>query len=76
MRATPLKAPRGFDACVMTGPTSTMHMAGVPSAAIRPGMGSDGTPRGMILYGADDWRLFAAALTLETHCEPVAAPKL
>ena len=60
----------------MTGPTSIMHLAGLPSIAIRLGMGGDGMPRGMILYGADERRLLSAALTLDTYYEPVAAPKL
>ena len=63
---------RDFDVCVMTGPTSIMHLAGLPSIAIRLGMGG-GMPRGMILYGPDERRRFAAALTLETYCEPAAA---
>lgn len=61
---------------VMTGPTNLMHFIGLPSLAIRLGMGDDGMPKGMILYGTDEQRLFSAALTLEKYCEPVAMPHL
>ncbi|MBP7402732.1 MAG: hypothetical protein KBA30_08960 [Clostridia bacterium] len=67
---------RGFDACLMTGPTNIMHFTGLPSLALRLGMADDGTPRGMILYGADEQRLFAAALTIERYCRPVTPPIL
>jgi amidase len=76
LRAEILDNLRDFDACVMTGPTDIMHFAGLPSLAIRLGMGGDGMPRGMILYGADMRRLFAAALTVEKYCAPVTMPKL
>lgn len=36
----------------------------------------DGMPRGMILYGADEMRLFEAALTLEKYCALVLMPNL
>lgn len=67
---------QGYDACLMTGPTNIMHFIGLPSVALRLCMADDGTPRGMILYGADERRLFAAALTIERYCKPVAIPKL
>lgn len=65
-----------YDACLMTGPTNIMHFIGLPSVALRLGMADDGTPRGVILYGADEQRLFAAALTFEQYCQPVTMPKL
>lgn len=65
-----------YDACLMTGPTNIMHFIGLPSVALRLCMADDGTPRGMILYGADERRLFAAALTLEHYCSPITMPKL
>jgi hypothetical protein len=55
----------------MTEPTNIMHFIGLPSAALRLCMADDGTPRGMILYGADERRLFAAALTIERYCAPI-----
>lgn len=67
---------RGYDACLMTGPTNIMHFIGLPSLALRLCMADDETPRGMILYGADERRLFAAALTIEQYCAPVTMPKL
>lgn len=65
-----------FDACAMTGPTNIMHFIGLPSLALRLCMADDGTPRGMILYGANEMSLFAAALTLEKYCAPVLMPRL
>lgn len=67
---------RGFDACLMMGPTNIMHFVGLPSVAIRLGMGDDHTPRGMILYGADERRLLSAALTLEKYCTSTVMPLL
>lgn len=65
-----------YDACLMTGPTNVMHFIGLPSLALRLCMAGDGTPRGMILYGADERRLLAAALTIERYCAPITMPKL
>lgn len=65
-----------YDACVMTGPTNVMHFTGLPSLALKLCTGEDGCPRGIILYGADERRLLAAALTIEAHCLPVRAPEL
>jgi Asp-tRNA(Asn)/Glu-tRNA(Gln) amidotransferase A subunit family amidase len=67
---------RKYDACLMTGPTNIMHFIGLPSLALRLCMADDETPRGMILYGADERRLFAAALTIEKYCAPITMPKL
>ena len=75
VRAQMLDELADFDACVMTGPTNIMHFCGLPSLAIRLGMGSDGAPRGLILYGADEQRLHAAALCIEAYTESVAWPK-
>lgn len=66
---------RDFDACVMTGPTNLMHFTGLPSLALPLGMGKDGMPRGIILYGADERRLYAAAKTFENACQPVVPPQ-
>lgn len=67
---------KDFDACIMTGPTNIMHFVGLPSLALRLCMGEDGIPRGIILYGADEDRLLAAALTIEAYCGQVLPPKL
>jgi len=53
-----------------------MHFIGLPSVALRLGLGGDGMPRGMILYGSDERRLLSTALTLETYCKPVTPPAL
>lgn len=65
-----------YDACLMTGPTNIMHFIGLPSLVLKLGMAKDGTPRGMILYGADEQRLLSAALTIEKYCSPVTMPNL
>ncbi len=65
-----------FDACVMTGPTNVMHFVGLPSLALKLCAGEDGLPQGIILYGADERRLLAAALTVETYCQPFSPPRL
>lgn len=65
-----------YDACVMTGPTNIMHFVGIPSVALRLCMAKDNTPRGIVLYGADEFRLYSAALTIEKYCLPVHAPIL
>jgi len=71
-----LESLRGVDACLMTGPTNVMHYVGFPSLALRLGMDEDGTPRGLILYGPDERRLFGAALTIERYVAPVTPPVL
>ncbi len=76
LRGQLMESLRGYDACMMTGPTNIMHFTGLPSLALRLGIADDGTPRGMILYGADERRLFAAARTVERYCSPVALPTL
>ena len=63
-----------YDACIMTGPSNVMHVAGLPSLALRLGMAPDHTPRGIILYGADERRLYAAALAIEHFCEGTVLP--
>ncbi|MBE6936282.1 MAG: amidase [Ruminococcaceae bacterium] len=63
-----------YDAVLMTGPTNIMHFCGLPSLAIPMCMGKDGAPRGMILYGADEQKLHAAALTIESICPGVTPP--
>jgi amidase len=67
---------RGFDACIMTGPTNIMHFVGLPSVALKLCMADDNTPRGIILYGADEMRLYSAALTIERYCSEVTCPIL
>jgi len=75
MRAQLLEQLSEYDACLMTGPTNIMHFTQLPSVTIPIGMGKDGTPRGMILYGAEEKRLFAAARVLQDYAEPVLIPE-
>lgn len=76
LKAQIMEQLRGYDACIMTGPTNIMHFVGLPSVALRLCMADDQTPRGIILYGADEERLFAAALAIESYCSGVSAPRL
>lgn len=65
-----------FDACLMTGRTDVMHTINLPSITINLQMAEDNTPRGAILYGADEARLLNAAATLERLCPGVVPPVL
>lgn len=65
-----------YDACIMTGPTNIMHFTGLPSLALKLCTGEDGLPKGIIIYGADERRLLAAALTIEMYCSPFCPPRL
>jgi hypothetical protein len=77
IRAELTESLSAFDACLMTGPTNIMHFIGFPSLAIRMCFDYDNnSPRGMILYGADERRLIAAALTIEKYCSELPLPKL
>lgn len=76
MRRQIMKELEAYDACVMNGPTNIMHFVGLPSLALRLCVEEDGIPRGIILYGADELRLLAAALTIEAYCSPFSPPEL
>lgn len=65
-----------FDACMVTGPTNVCHFVGMPSVSVPFCMAADGCPRSVILYGADEKRLFSAALTMETFSGKIRPPKL
>ena len=67
---------REYDACIMTGPTNIMHFVGIPSVALKLCMAEDSTPRGLIIYGLDETRLYSAALTIESYCSEVTCPIL
>ncbi len=75
-RSQLIETMREYDACVMTGSTNITHFVGLPSVALKLCMAEDRTPRGIILYGTDEVRLYAAALTIEKHCSKVALPTL
>ena len=73
-RTALLEELKDVDACIMTGDTNAMHFTGMPSIALPLAMADDGTPRGIILYGADEKRLLAAARVVERYCPGVTAP--
>jgi amidase len=55
-----------YDAVLMTGPTNIMHLCGLPSATVADRERTEaGVRQAVILYGADEARLYEAALTLE-----------
>lgn len=75
LREAVLEELAGYDAVLLTGPTNVMHFTGLPSLTVPLCM--DGAlPKGAILYGADEARLMAAALTIEGFCEGVKPPRL
>ena len=56
----------GYDAVLMTGPTSVMHFCGLPSVTVAaPAKTEAGVNRAVILYGTDEYRLYEAAQTIE-----------
>lgn len=73
-RAALLEELKDVDACIMTGDTNVMHFTGLPSIALPLTLAPEGTPRGIILYGADEKRLMAAARVIERYCPGVTAP--
>lgn len=76
MRSQVVNELEKYDACIMTGPTNIMHFVGLPSLALKLCTGEDEIPKGIIIYGADERRLLAAALTIETYCSPFSPPRL
>lgn len=55
-----------YDAVLMTGPTTIMHFCGLPSVTVAaPAKTNDGLNQTVILYGADEYRLYEAALAIE-----------
>ncbi|MGI5894092.1 MAG: amidase [Candidatus Merdivicinus sp.] len=76
MRSLVIKELEPYDVCIMTGPTNIMHFVGLPSLALKMCTGEDGIPKGIILYGEDERKLLAAALTIETYCSPFCPPEL
>ncbi len=55
-----------YDAVIITGPTSISHFCGLPSLSI-PGKETTqyGVPRGIMMYGLNEARLYQAALAIE-----------
>lgn len=55
-----------YDAVLMTGGTNIMHCCGLPSATVAgTAERVPGCRRALVLYGADELRLYAAALAVE-----------
>lgn len=75
-RAALLEELKDVDACIMTGGTNIMHFTGLPSIALPMCMGEDGVPLGIILYGAEERRLLAAALVIQRYCPGSRPPRL
>ena len=56
----------GYDAVLMTGPTSIMHFCGFPTVTVAfDRKDANGVRQTVILYGTDEFRLYAAALAIE-----------
>lgn len=75
LREQALSQLRNVDAAIMARQTNLMHFLGLPSLALRlciePG---NGMPRGLILYAADERRLYCAAPAIERLCQLSPAP--
>ena len=60
-----------YDAVLITGPTYVNHLCGIPTITVA---GSDldenGVRQAIILYGIDEYKLYAAALTVEQLLNP------
>lgn len=76
LRCEVLRLLAPYDACIMTGSTDIMHTVNLPCATLRLCMAADRTPRGLILYGADETRLHNAAAAIERLCPGVVPPEL
>ncbi len=63
-----------FDACLMTGPTSIMHFTGLPSLSFPFTVNEKEMPVSMILYGADERKLYRAARVLESFADEIPLP--
>ena len=74
LREAVLRELEGYDACLVTGPTNICHFIGIPSVSVPFCMGRDGRPRSVILYGADEERLLAAAMTAESFAGEIRPP--
>ena len=55
-----------YDAVLITGPTYVNHLCGLPTITVAGGtFDTNGVRQAVMLYGADEFRLYAAALTVE-----------
>lgn len=56
-----------YDAVIVCGPTNIMHFCGLPSVTVAGSRkNSSGVRQGLMLYGVDEYRLYRAALAIET----------
>ena len=55
-----------FDAVLITGPTYANHLCGLPTITVAGNsLDTNGVRQAIMLYGTDEYRLYAAALTVE-----------
>ena len=55
-----------YDAVLITGPTYVNHLCGLPTITVAGSdLDANGVRQAIILYGTDEYRLYAAALTVE-----------
>ena len=55
-----------YDAVLMTGPTYVMHFCGLTTITVAGGsLDTNSVRQAVILYGTDEYRLYAAALAVE-----------
>ncbi|MCR4792953.1 MAG: amidase [Lachnospiraceae bacterium] len=55
-----------YDAVLLTGPTYVMHTCGLPTITVAGSrLDLNGMRQAVMLYGTDEFRLYAAALTVE-----------
>jgi len=55
-----------YDAVLITGPTYANHLCGLPTITVAGGShDANGVRQAVMLYGTDEFRLYAAALTVE-----------
>ena len=66
MRERVLCELKDYDAAIMTGPSNIMHFCGLPCVTVISSTERENhVKRGLILYGADERRLYKAALAIE-----------
>ena len=76
VQASLIEELKEIDAVIVTGRTNVMHFAGLPSMAVPVGMADPESPVGILMYGLDERRLLAAALTVERFCSAITMPQL
>ena len=76
VRAQIMEELKEFDVCIMTGRSNVMHFTGLPSLTLPIGMADPASPVGVIMYGTDERKLLAAALTMERYCGKMTMPVL